>query len=118
MFRTTADYNYILKLQINTSKFFVICINFILLHRRKASPSVRLKCIKGYKRFLYGSNTRIYKPENKRKFTEPERERMSDDVRELNDTELNHIHFGDKTDSDNASNDSDEDFVAKKPISF
>ena len=43
---------------------------------------------------------------------------MSDDLRELNDIELNHIHFGDKTDSDNASNDSDEDFVAKKPISF
>ena len=37
---------------------------------------------------------------------------------ELNDTELNRINFGDKTDSDNASNDSDEYFAAKKPISF
>ena len=30
---------------------------------------------------------------------------------ELNDTELNYIYFGDETDSDDASNDSDEDFV-------
>ena len=52
-----------------------------------------------------------YEPENKRKFTEPERERMSDDLMELNDTELILINFGDKTDSDNGSNGSDEDFV-------
>ena len=51
---------------------------------------------------------------NKWKCTEPERERMSDDLMELNDTELNHMHFGDETDSDNASNYSDIDFVAKK----
>ena len=50
-------------------------------------------------------------PENKWKCTEPERERMNDDLMELNDTELIHINFGDKTDSDNASNGSDEDFV-------
>ena len=55
-----------------------------------------------------------YEPENKRKCTEQERERMSDDLMELNDTELNHMHFGDETDSDNASNYSDIDFVAKK----
>ena len=30
-----------------------------------------------------------------------ERERMSGDLIELNDTELNYIHFGDETDSDN-----------------
>ena len=30
--------------------------------------------------------------------------------------ELSHINFGDKTDSDNASNDSDEDFVAKNKL--
>ena len=30
---------------------------------------------------------------------------------ELNATELNYIYFGDETDSDDASNDSDEDFV-------
>ena len=59
-----------------------------------------------------------YEPENKPKFTEPERERMSDDFVELNDAEQNHISFGDKSDSDNASNDSHEDFIAKKPISF
>ena len=39
---------------------------------------------------------------------------MSDDLMELNDTELDHINFGDKADSDNGSN--DEDFVTKKPI--
>ena len=38
---------------------------------------------------------------------------MCDDLLELNDTELNHINFGDKTDSDSTSNDSDEDFVPK-----
>ena len=53
-----------------------------------------------------------YEPENKRKCTEQERERMSDYLMELNDT--NYISFGDKTDPDNASNDSDEDFLAKK----
>ena len=42
-----------------------------------------------------------YEPENKRKCTEPERERMSGDLMELNDTELNYINFGDETDSDN-----------------
>ena len=42
-----------------------------------------------------------YEPENKRKCTEPERERMSGDLLELNDTELNYINFGDETDSDN-----------------
>ena len=30
-----------------------------------------------------------YEPEDKRKFTEPERERMSGDFMDLNDTELN-----------------------------
>ena len=40
-------------------------------------------------------------PENKRKCTEPERKRMSGDLMELNDTELNYINFGDETDSGN-----------------
>ena len=52
-----------------------------------------------------------YEPENKRKYTEPERERMSGDLMELNGAKL----LGDETDSDNGSNTSDEDFVAKKP---
>ena len=39
-----------------------------------------------------------YEPENKRKYTEPERERMSGELMELNDTELNYLNFGDKTD--------------------
>ena len=59
-----------------------------------------------------------YEPENKQKYNEPERERMSDDLIELNDTELNHINFGDRTNSDNPSYDSGEDFVAKKPVLF
>ena len=42
-----------------------------------------------------------YELENKRKCTEQERERMSGDLMELNDTELNYINFGDETDSDN-----------------
>ena len=44
-----------------------------------------------------------YEPENKRKSTELERERMSGDLMELNDTELNYINFGDETDSDNTN---------------
>ena len=47
--------------------------------------------------------------ENKRKCTEPEKERMSDDSMELNNKELNYIYF--ETDSDDASNKSDEDVV-------
>ena len=43
---------------------------------------------------------------------------MRDNLLELNDTELNQINFGDKTNSDNASNDSDEDIVPKKSIFF
>ena len=39
--------------------------------------------------------------ENKRKCTEPERERMSGNLMELNDTDPNYINFGDETDSDN-----------------
>ena len=42
-----------------------------------------------------------YEPENKRKCTEPERERMSGELMELNDTELNYLNFGDKTDYNN-----------------
>ena len=81
----------------------MICIKFILLHRRKGSPSVSLKCIKGYKSFFYGRIGECYEPENKRKCTEPERESMSGDLMELNDTELNYINFGDETDSDNTT---------------
>ena len=39
----------------------------------------------------------FYKPENKRKCTEPEMERMSGDLMELNDAELNYLNFGDET---------------------
>ena len=37
---------------------------------------------------------------------------------ELNDTELNYKNFGDEADSDNASNDSDEDFVLQKSLFY
>ena len=59
-----------------------------------------------------------YEPENKWKCTELERERMSDDLMKLNDTELNYINFDDETDSDNASYDSDEDFVLQKSLFY
>ena len=49
-----------------------------------------------------------YEPVNKRKCTERERERMSDDLMELNDMELNYIYL---TDSDDASNKTDESFI-------
>ena len=47
-----------------------------------------------------------YKLKNKPKFTELERERMSDDFMELNDVELNYRHFSDEADFDAASNSS------------
>ena len=53
-----------------------------------------------------------YEPEKKRKCTEPEKERMNDELMELNDTELNYIY------SDDASNDSDEDFVLLKSLFY
>ena len=43
---------------------------------------------------------------------------MRDNLLELNDAELNQINFGDKTDSDNASNDLDEAIIPKKSIFF
>ena len=52
-----------------------------------------------------------YEIKNKRKCTELGRERMSDDLVELNDMELNYIYFGDETDSDDASNNLNEDFA-------
>ena len=52
-----------------------------------------------------------YVLEDRRKCTEPEQERMSGDLMELNDAELNNINFGDETDSGDATNDSDEKFV-------
>ena len=52
-----------------------------------------------------------YEPKNKRKCTEPKREGVSNELMELNDTELNYMYFDYKTDSDDASNNSDEDYV-------
>ena len=53
-----------------------------------------------------------YEPENKRKCTEPGRQRMSDDLMELNDTELNYVYF--KRYSDDASNKVNETLSYKK----
>ena len=50
-----------------------------------------------------------YEPENRRKCTELERQKMRDDLMELNDTELNYIYF--ETDSDDTNNKSDENFL-------
>ena len=44
------------------------------------------------------ASAECYEPENKRKCTEPEMERVSGDLMELNDTELNYLNFGDETD--------------------
>ena len=52
-----------------------------------------------------------HEPEDKRKCTQPEMERMSGDVMELIDTELDNIGFSDETESDDSSNDSHENFV-------
>ena len=41
---------------------------------------------------------------------------MSDDLTELNDRELNYTYF--ETDSDDASNKSDEDFVIQKSLFY
>ena len=60
---------------------------------------------------------KCYEPENKRKYTEPERERMSGDLTELRDTVLNYIIFGDKTDSDNTIR-IKTFFLKKKPVLF
>ena len=85
----------------------MIFIKFVLLHRRKASPSVTSKCIEGYiKSFFCGSTTE--EPERER---ESERERMSNGLMELNDTELNYIYF--ETDSDEANDNLDEDCIKK-----
>ena len=50
-----------------------------------------------YQRFLlwkhHGDDTSL-------KISLRERERMNDDLMEINDTELNYVYFGDKTDSD------------------
>ena len=52
-----------------------------------------------------------YEPKIKQKCTELEKQNTSDDLLELNDTELNYIYFGDETNSGDAKNNSDEDSV-------
>ena len=85
----------------------MICIKFNLLHRRNASPSVSSKCIEGYVETPW----HCYELKNKWKCTEPERKRMSNGLMELHDAELNYIYLCDETDSDDASKNSDEDFL-------
>ena len=110
MFGTTADYHYILKLQINTY-YFVISTKFILLHWRKASPQLGWSASKDAKVSSMAAPSEFYEPEDKRRCIEPEMERMSGNLMELNDKELNNINFGDEKDSDGATNDSDGNFI-------
>ena len=53
-----------------------------------------------------------YESKNERKCSEPKRERMNTDLMDLDYTELNHIYFGNKTDSEDVSRNSDEGFVS------
>ena len=46
------------------------------------------------------------------------RGRMSSDLMELNDAQLNYIYFGDEANSDDASNDSDEDLILRSILFF
>ena len=46
------------------------------------------------------------------------RGRMSSDLMELNDAQLNYIYFGDEADSDDARNDSDEDLILRSILFF
>ena len=46
------------------------------------------------------------------------RVRMSSDLMELNDAQLNYIYFGDEADSDDARNDSDEDLILRSILFF
>ena len=52
-----------------------------------------------------------YEIKNKGKRSGLGRERMSDDLMELNDVELTYIYFGGETDSNDSSNNLDEDFA-------
>ena len=85
--------------------------------QKKGFPSVSLKCIKGCK-FSMETTGKCYVPEDKWKSTEPEMEWMSGDSMELNDRELNNINSGDETESDEATNDSDENFVLQKSLFY
>ena len=78
----------------------MICTKFILLHRRKAPPSISLKYIEDTKVSSMVAPGECYEPETKRKCTEPKRERMSGDLMELNNPDLHYINFGDEADSD------------------
>ena len=57
-----------------------------------------MKCIEGYKSSMIAPEE-CWKPENKRICAEPERERMSGDLMELNYIELDYINFGGETNS-------------------
>ena len=59
-----------------------------------------------------------YEIKNKQKRNGLGRERMSDDLMELNDMELNYIYFGGETDSNDSSNNLDEDFALQKSLLY
>ena len=86
----------------------MVCTKVTLLHRRKAPPQLVRSASKDTSNVSSVETPReCYEPENKWKCTEPER--MSDDLMELNITELNYIYF--ETDSDNTNIKSKEDFL-------
>ena len=114
LFRTTADYNYILSYKLILPSILWFALNLFFCAEERLPSQVVWSASKDTNVSSMAATREFYERENKWKCTEPERERMSDDLMELNDTELNHMHFGDETDSDNASNYSDIDFVAKK----
>ena len=64
----------------------MIRIKFVFLHKGTDFP---LKCIEGYIVSFMAALREYCEPENKRKGTEPEWKRTSDDLMELNDTKLN-----------------------------
>ena len=67
----------------------MICIEFVFLHRIKASPSVPLDALKDTLNASFVvASLECNESENKWKCTEPERNRMSDDLIELNEMEL------------------------------
>ena len=83
----------------------MICIKFILLHRKKASPSVIRSALKDISKVSSVETSReCYEPKIKRKCTEPERKKMSNDLMKLIDMELNCMYFDFKTNSDDTSN--------------
>ena len=76
-------------------------LNLFFYTEERPHPQLVWSASKDTKVFSMVAPGQCYESENKRKCTEPESERMSSDLMELNDTELKYINFGDETDSGN-----------------